>query len=54
MPDGMAHMITDGTENLAGMIVEPEHERNKRSMKAEADFPSLGSAGSREESIRPQ
>jgi hypothetical protein len=48
---GMVPMLTD--ENQARTEVA-ETERNKRSKKDGANSPSLGSAGSREESVRSQ
>jgi hypothetical protein len=51
---GRVPMITDGTEILADANVGIEKDRNKRSKKDGADSPSLGSAGSLEESVRAQ
>jgi hypothetical protein len=48
---GLVPMLTD--ENQARTEVA-ETERNKRSKKDGANSPSLGSAGSREESVRSQ
>jgi hypothetical protein len=47
-------MIVDGSYLKTDLpSIEKENER-KRSKKAGADSPSLGSAGSREESVRSQ
>jgi hypothetical protein len=53
--DGSIPMITDGNLPLGTMsIVDDGTDRSKRTKKARADSPSLGSADSREESIWSQ
>jgi hypothetical protein len=47
-------MITDEPSSPQAQVEDSDIERNKRSKKAGADSPSLGSAGSREESVRSQ
>jgi hypothetical protein len=53
--DGSIPMITDGNLPL-GIVstVDDGTDRSKRTKKAGADSPSLGSADSREESVRSQ
>jgi hypothetical protein len=53
--DGKIAMITDGSEDLvANENMSTANERPKRSKKAGANSPSLGSADSREGSVREQ
>jgi hypothetical protein len=53
--DGKIAMITDGSEDLvANENMSTANERPKRSKKAGANSPSLGSANSREGSVREQ
>jgi hypothetical protein len=47
-------MIIDEPSSPQAQVEDSDIERNKRSKKAGADSPSLGSAGSREESVRSQ
>jgi hypothetical protein len=48
-------MVTNRDPPLTGLPESiAENERKKRAKKAEAISPSLGSAGSREESVRSQ
>jgi hypothetical protein len=51
----LAVVVTDGTISpMTRMDVDKENERLKHSKKAGANSPSLGSAGSHEESVRSQ
>jgi hypothetical protein len=47
-------MITDEPSSPQPQVEDSDIERSKRSKKARADSPSLGSAGSHEESVRSE
>jgi hypothetical protein len=52
--NGITHMITDGETVLVNEEVNNEKDRTKRTKKDGAVSPSIGSAGSREDSVRSQ